>query len=504
MNFFISDKSRFNRLPYVLAAFLLAILFDQFFWHRVIGLGAFLFVVIYVIVFTGLSFYYHHIKNRSVLWLLIPILVLAFNQMLYTNLLIRELVPFIIFVLLIFYSILLTLRNDNKIAFYFKNIPIFRNVFIIFKNCSTFLKDLFSWTKKGKNSEIYKQIAIGIIVALPILAIFTSLFANADKVFGESLENIFSFNININEELLFRFIRVVVLTFLASIFFYTLINEGHILIDKKKPAINVSSLTTGIVLGLVNILFAIFVFIQIKYLFGSHDFIISQHIVFAEYARSGFFQLVWVMIFSLLLILFFYQSAWQHGTTALVKFLKAFLIIQVLVVAISALKRMNLYQDEYGYTTLRLYVEWFIYFICAMFLSLFVSIIKNYSFKKVFYGGIIGGVVAFMLISSVNVDRIIAKKNISRYLTQDKNLDLRYLFLLSDDAIPEILTLANSEIKTEKIVGIYFKANEDKAKRTKEWYNDRLKIEKNKILIEREHWYLFNIGAQRALNLLNK
>lgn len=386
MNFLLQDKARLTRLSYAVLAFLVAIISDLIFWNKAPGLGAFLVVIVYVAGFTALAHYTNHAKNKWALLLLVPIVILAFDQMLYNNDLVKGVVPFFIFVLVIVYSILLTVKNENKFVFYFKNIPIVKNVGIILKNFTIICRDLLSWTKGAEHNEKYKQIAIGLVVAMPIILVFTMLFAGADEVFGDGLEKLVSFKIDFNFDVLRRVLKIVVYGFLVGAFFYTLIHEEHALTNGQKNVKKISSTVSTVVLTLVNILFAIFVFIQIKYLFGSHDFVINQGIVFAEYARNGFFQLAWVMVFSVMLILVFYRSSWHHGKNIFNSILKLILIAQIFVIAASALKRMNLYQNEYGYTTLRLYVEWFIYFTSIVFTLLAVAIVKHYSWYTFNFG----------------------------------------------------------------------------------------------------------------------
>ncbi|MDO8509585.1 MAG: DUF4173 domain-containing protein [bacterium] len=512
MNFISQNKVRFTRLLYVALAFFVAILSDLIFWDKPKGLGAFLVVAVYVVGFTMLAHYTKNIKNKWAMLLLVPVMILAFDQMLYNNDLVKML-PFFIFLLAIAYSILLTVRNENKFVFYIKNIPMIRNLGVVFKNLISVSGDLLSWTKGTEHNEKYKQIAIGLAVSVPIIFIFTLLFAGADKVFGDALEKMISFKIDINFETIGRLVRIVVYGFLVGAFFYTLIGESHSLLDGQRKVRRISFTVARVVLSLVNILFAIFVFIQIKYLFGSHDFVIKQGIVFAEYARNGFFQLAWVMALAGLLIAVFYRSSWYHGKNIFVSILKLILIAQIFVIAVSALKRMNLYQNEYGYTTLRLYVEWFIYFASIMFALLAAAIFKHYSFKKVFYIGLVCGVTAFTIVASINVDGVIAKKNVQRYLVQNKSLDLPYLLnTLSTDAIPEIIIFKQNDFTSDRVGIHYYPADQFPTMPNEyfrnlygnKWFKDELQRKKSEIITEREPWYTFNISAQRALNSLSK
>lgn len=440
MNFIKANNFRFVRLAYVGLALLGAILFDQFViqshgW----GLGVFLMIIFLAGGFAVLVKYTGHLKNRWALLLLAPIFILSFDLMLYNNFLVVYFLPLAIFILVIFFAVVLTVRNENKFVFYLKNIPAVKGIFVAIKNLAVVFRDLFSWGDKEKHNEKYKQIAIGLAVAVPILLLFTLLFAGADKVFSNGLEKIFSFNYNINFDIVAQIIRIIIITFFASAFFYTIISHENTLKDGVKIYKKISFTVASIVLSLVNILFAIFVFIQIKYLFGTHDFVIESGFTFAEYARSGFFQLVWVIALAGLMLILFYRGTVFHGSNLFLKLLKIFLILQVGIIAMSALKRMNIYQAEFGFTVLRLYVEWFIYF-CLVILGLVaVSVGIGWEFRKFFYTSLVLGLGALCLVSSLNVDRMIARENVNRYLVSGKELDMGYLlFHLSADAVPEI------------------------------------------------------------------
>lgn len=511
MNFIKVNNSRFIRLAYVGLALVVAVLFEQFViqssgW----GVGVFLMILLLGLGFTILSKYTGHLNNRWALWLLAPIFILAFDLMLYNNALVAYFLPLAIFILSIVFAVILTVKNENKFVFYFKNIPVVKNVFIGIKNLGVVFGDLFSWSKKEEHNETYKQIAIGLALAIPVLLLFTLLFAGADKIFNQALEKIFTWRLDFDS--ISRLIRILIITLFASAFFYTLIGHDNALKEGIRIYKKISFPVTTIVLFLVNILFALFVFIQIKYLFGAHDFVIQNNLTFAEYARSGFFQLVWVMIFSAVLLLIFYYSAAHHGKNNFVSALKLLLILQIFVIAGSALKRMNLYQAEYGYTTLRLYVEWFIYFASVIFFALGVAILTNYSFRKFFYGGLIAGLVAFTLVASINVDMIIAKKNIDRFISENKKIDLGYLMhQLSIDAVPEIVKL-NRFIGLNKVESIlndrpnrydYQKVDKNNIQALAPWYSDELNNKRNKISEQLNYWSTFNLSSQRALNSIN-
>ena len=83
-------------------------------------------------------------------------------------------------------------------------------------------------------------------------------------------------------------------------------------------------------------------------------------------------------------------------------------------------------------------------FIISVFLLLVfsgASLIGKLSFRKFFHSSLILGAVALSIVSAINVDRVIAEKNVYRFTEEGKELDLRYLSRLSVDVIPELDSL---------------------------------------------------------------
>jgi hypothetical protein len=135
---------------------------------------------------------------------------------------------------------------------------------------------------------------------------------------------------------------------------------------------------------------------------------------------------------------------WFHHVKAriLLPVLEILLIIQTGIIGISALTRLNLYQEAYGFTVLRLYTEWFIYFMFVVFVWFTISIIMKRSYREYLSTSMIIGSVALVAVTCQNVDYMIAKKNVDRFLKEQKDLDLYYITNeLSIDVAPVIKSL---------------------------------------------------------------
>ncbi|MDZ7837537.1 MAG: DUF4173 domain-containing protein [Actinomycetota bacterium] len=115
------------------------------------------------------------------------------------------------------------------------------------------------------------------------------------------------------------------------------------------------------VLSLLNIVFCVFSIIQFKYLFGGENFIQPSVFTYAEYARRGFFELVAVSVINFLIILIavsFLKKESKNVTIA-IRILLSLVAGFTFVMIASAFYRMSLYEQAYGFTYLRIFVQAF-------------------------------------------------------------------------------------------------------------------------------------------------
>jgi len=111
--------------------------------------------------------------------------------------------------------------------------------------------------------------------------------------------------------------------------------------------------------GVLVAVLALFVGVQFVVLFGSDDYVLrTTGLTYAEYARSGFWQLLAVTALALGVLAL--GSRWAPARTPVERVAKggllAALALLTLVVVASAINRMWLYQQAYGFTVLRLLV----------------------------------------------------------------------------------------------------------------------------------------------------
>ena len=192
---------------------------------------------------------------------------------------------------------------------------------------------------------------------------------------------------------------------------------------------------------LVDLVFAIFVAAQAAVLFGGHDYVQrSTGLTYAEYVHQGFGQLT---VATLLMFLVVWAASRSAGTdpgdVLWLRISLGLLCALTLVVVVSALHRMQLYQEAYGFTQARLVVDVFEGWLGVVVLAVAISGLVRWG-TWVPRFALVTGVVGLLGIAAVNPDDLIARHNIERYEETGK-IDADFLATLSDDAVPALSTL---------------------------------------------------------------
>jgi len=285
----------------------------------------------------------------------------------------------------------------------------------------------------------------GALLALPIVAVFAALLASADPVFARRLEDFLSFlQVNLLEYT-FRAMYILVLAYLlAGIYLHALTaSPDERLIGLEKPWLTpfLGVTEAAIILGSVDLLFAVFVGIQFRYFFGGQANITAEGFTYAEYARRGFGELVVVAFFSQMLFLGLSTVTRRNVSRerALFSALGAGLVVLVVVILVSAYQRLLLYEDAYGFTRLRIYTHVFMVWLALLLLGL-LGLELTRRLRAFALAALLSAPGFGLSLNLLNVDSFIARQNVARALA-GAELDTAYLARLSDDAIPTLIQL---------------------------------------------------------------
>ena len=115
-------------------------------------------------------------------------------------------------------------------------------------------------------------------------------------------------------------------------------------------------------IAVLDALFVTFVSVQLAVLFGGHRHVLeTSGLTYAEYARSGFGQLVVVTLLTLSVVAATVRWAPQETQQqrVVLRALLGVLCALCLVIVGSALYRLHLYEEAFGFTRLRLFMNAF-------------------------------------------------------------------------------------------------------------------------------------------------
>lgn len=196
----------------------------------------------------------------------------------------------------------------------------------------------------------------------------------------------------------------------------------------------------GIILGLLNILFLCFVIVQVRYLFGGAALVQTTiGMSYAEYARHGFFELVTValLVLPILLGLHWLLDPAKPYLEKMFRILAAVQVLLLFVIMASAVKRMLLYQGEYGLTEMRVYSTAFMGWLAVVFIWFAATVLRGH--RRWFVSGAVVTGFAFIIgLHAMNPDALIVRVNTARAVA-GKRIDIKYLTTLSTDAKPVLL-----------------------------------------------------------------
>ncbi|MGB1250488.1 MAG: DUF4153 domain-containing protein [Candidatus Promineifilaceae bacterium] len=513
----------------IMTALVLGWLFDWAFYDKTLGLSVLLYAGVLVSALISSGFAEDVKLERRGLWLLIPIA--AFGVMAFVRA--NEFLTFLnisgVVLLLMLYAYYFSAENiiTQSILSYLivplkmMTVPWFTSLRVLAEARQTAPEN------DSENKLPIVPIVRGLLLALPILFVFTLLLISADIVFAQRIEA--WFNTPDFSDLFTRFLLIAWISWVAlGALAYALTRGQEILSPEQQAKVGIEKLETkqwfslgfiesSIVLGMVNILFSLFVSIQFAYLFGGLKNIKLDGYTFAEYARKGFFELVVVaiLVLAMLLVLKGLSSRTTEREAIVFKSLSTLMVALVTVMLVSAFRRLSIYEWTYGFSELRLYSHVFIIWLG---ITLFWFVGTLWRRPDRFAIGLFVAVIGFvMTLNIVNPDAFIVRQNWRRFQlmepylgSDDANvnlgqvirgvsvanarsnpsiiLDLYYLTRLSDDAVPELIKINGALLQTGNIT-----VNDNLIQRG--WALTRWQ--------EEQPWQSAHWGYSRALRLLS-
>ncbi|MEU9204566.1 DUF4153 domain-containing protein [Streptomyces sp. NPDC048332] len=277
------------------------------------------------------------------------------------------------------------------------------------------------------------------VVAVVLLIVFGALFASADAAFADVLGSLMP-DVSIGDSP-WRFFLGLLGLVGALAAAYTAAAPVRWDGLTVRPGKARGRLEWALPLVVLNLLFAAFLAIQLTVLLGGYDKVMAEtDLSYSQYAREGFWQLLWATLLTLLVIALALRWAPRGGARdrTLVRAVLGTLCLLTLVVVASALRRMDLYVDAYGLTRLRISVAAVeLWLGVVLVLIMAAGAFGAKMLPRAVAASAAVGVLAFGLISP---DGLIAEQNVARY-DRHHSIDIEYLRGLSADAVPALDTL---------------------------------------------------------------
>ncbi len=284
----------------------------------------------------------------------------------------------------------------------------------------------------------------GILLALPLLAIFSLLFASADPIFSKMLRNPLDWiEAESVAEIMARVFVVGILSYLlGGLYMHSINHHGALDNFPEREARTKGSTEALVVLASIDLLFAAFVAVQLRYFFAGEAAVKTLGMTYSDYARRGFGQLVAVAILTLFLFLGLSLLSTPNSRRMAKAFsvLGSVWILLTSVILVSALQRLLLYEDAYGFTRLRTYTHVFIFCLAALLVGTlalqWLGRLRSFAFLS-----LVASVAFLLSLNVLGVDSFVANRNLSRWV-EGRELDLHYLSQLSSDAVPVVVARA--------------------------------------------------------------
>lgn len=462
-----------SKSMYLWLALAAGVVFDILFWDKEPGIS----IPIFFLVVLGIGFYLAQRQglkaSRGALLLVVPIVFFAVMSFIRVE-------PMTVFLNVTAALALMALFahsflggqwwqygfKDHFLAFLFISVDaLFRQIGVFTQQPKQEAADPDE-EQPGGRPKLRTALAVlrGLLIALPIVLVFGAMLAEADPVFKRVMGDFLDvFDIeNLDKYIGQAIVACLIAYLLLGVYlhaFYKNHDAGFSSDESKRLLPRFLGFTeSAIILSSVNLLFLVFVVVQFQYFFGGDTNINVEGFTYAEYARRGFGELVAVAFFSLLLFmgLSFLTKKSEKQSQSVFSGLGIALLAMVSVILVSSFQRLTLLEAAYGFTRLRAYSHVFIFWLGALLAIVIVLELIRQSrfFALVTMIACMGFVVT---LDVMNVDGFIVRQNVGRMAFggaevdqsegrgYGKLMDVTYLASLSEDALPVLAELYESE-----------------------------------------------------------
>lgn len=363
------------------------------------------------------------------------------------------------------------------------------------------LGDMFSamFARKSKGLKSLLKIFIGLCAAfIPTLIVIALL--SYDGEFSRIMAEIFRWlsHINIFSHIFSLLFGLVVAMYLYGVYAVNSEKRKEIDYDKyvstsKKIQIAPALSVAAAVLPMLAVYVIFFISQRYYYISAFTNKLPDGVQSYAEYARSGFFELCTVSAINLVVLITvaLLLRRVNKAESVFFKVISVTVSVMTLVLIGTAMAKMMLYIDQYGLTQKRVLSSWFMVLLAFVFILI---ILRQFISKLKLVSACVATIIAMTaLLGLSNYKTIIADYNVERYISgESSDIDAIALADLGSSAVPAMTRLAdywNAQFVTPEYYG-------------HEYIIDSLRINKIK-LATKEGIFEFSIPDARARRALD-
>ncbi|MEY8506929.1 DUF4173 domain-containing protein [Lachnospiraceae bacterium 42-17] len=287
--------------------------------------------------------------------------------------------------------------------------------------------------KENKNHNTLIAIVIGVLLSLAVLCVTLPLLLKSDlmfaKIFGEILKHI-------NFSTIFGVSFMGILGFTLCYAFFSALCKYNFPEGRARKLKYYNPIIGITFTSVISFVYFVYCMIQIMYLFIGIHAGLPENVTYAQYARGGFWELLFVSFINFVMVL---MCMYIFSDNLVLKFVLTFVSGCTFIMILSAAYRMILYIGAYHLTFLRILVLWFLTVLTFIMGGVIISI---YMKKFPLFQYIVAVVSVFYIsLSFLRPDTIVAKYNITHMDEASCENVFYLLYNTSWDAVPEIAKL---------------------------------------------------------------
>lgn len=313
------------------------------------------------------------------------------------------------------------------------------------------LASMFSlmFSRRNKGFKTVGYILLGLCAAFIPTAVVVALLSY-DGGFSDLLKNSFSFlkDFSIASHIGSLLLGAAVAAYLFGI--YSVNTQGRKPADVERQISVIEKARVAPALVVTTAFFPLFV-VYIFFFISQWQYYVSAFSGvlpigvenYAEYARSGFFELCTVSginfaLISIAALLLKREHAWEKW---LLRAISILVSLMTLVLIGTAMAKMMLYIDRYGLTIKRVLSSWFMVLLFILFVIVIIrQLVPRF---KLFTASAIAVSAMVLLLSGCDYIGVIANHNVNMYISgRTEHVDVSALTSLGDSSVPAMVRLA--------------------------------------------------------------